>query len=199
MKEHLDSTFHQVNDERPLYIVALPEGAAVDQAVNCQRQLVQSFPIYTREPLPPLHVTLATLAPPGPLLPEVIRRLEALCRRLRPAPFRTTGIGCFGVPSLAVTVYIEKTKELDELTQEVHDAVATLGLLQPSPVKNWAYHMTLLSAITADEPWDEPTFAKACYHEAAHSYPMDGRLTAIALWLPEFRPLGEIARFTLLS
>lgn len=183
--------------ESPLYIVALPEGPVQEQALIWQRQLIERFPIYTREPFPPLHVTLATLMPPGEKLPEVIQCVRDICQEEKPIAFRTTGIGCFGQPSLAVTLYIERSKALFHLTETIHRSLAFTGLLRASAVPHWAYHITLSSAITADDPWDEPTFARACYLETVQSVPLEGKLTSIALWYPEFRPLAEIDRFLL--
>lgn len=197
MEEEYQESSSRLFKTQPLYVVALPDGPVVEQALIWQRQLIERFPVYTREPFPPLHVTLATLNFPGAMLPEIIKRMETVSHKIDPIPVKSSGFGCFGHPSLAVTVYIERSDELDTLTRTVRHALASTDLLQPLSVERWAYHMTLSSAITADQPWDEGTFARACYYKSVEFIPLSGTLTTLALWFPEFRPLAEVKRFSL--
>jgi hypothetical protein len=183
--------------DKPLYLVGLPEGDLLDWAYKWQRQIADEYGVYNKEPFPPLHLTMSTLEPPGERLPQIQQIVEEVSRNIPPIPITATGFSCFGAPYLALTIYVERTRELIDAVELFKRSLAKTGLLLTNPVTDWSYHITLSSATTADQAWDEESFSKACYVKAMNPIHLTGVLSSVALWFPRFRPLAEVQRFKL--
>ena len=181
--------------ETTLYLVGLPEGEMLAPALQWQREMAEKYRLYVKEPLPPLHLTLAVMDEPGAALPQLIQELGKLCEQIPPFPICVSGISCFGPPALAVALYVEPTQVLEEVTAQFKAAISRAGGQLKPLWKDWVYHITLSSATTSDRPWDETCHQHACYGLSQQRLQLEGKISEVAL--AKASPLAEVVRFPL--
>ncbi|MBS4030099.1 MAG: hypothetical protein KGZ63_01565 [Clostridiales bacterium] len=176
---------------RPYYLVAIPDGAVVQDMLRLQKFISRRFRMYT-QPYPSLHLTIGVVESGGDIR-RTFPALEQIAARHLPLTVRVNGQRCFDEPFLAVGLAVE-SRQLAYLAGEVEGKLSSVGF-QLRSFARWNFHISLVSPLFSRRLWNSSEFHEACQLTAAHAPDARCTLGKIELWDPEFPPLNLIARF----
>ena len=173
------------NWKKYMYLVAIPSGELLEEAVRIQKVLSDSLGIYKETP-PSVHITISTVK----MLEQ--EKLEAFngCVKsvltdFTPIKVESYRFGYFPEPHNSLILKVEDDQRLRQLQKSLEQALDIQGFLVPSSVDKWIFHMTILSEIFASTSLRTDEFLKVCQRLSLKKVPIRGIVEKIELWKPE--------------
>jgi hypothetical protein len=180
-----------LQEQKPYYIVAVPEGPVMERLRELQALLSRRFAMYI-EPFPSLHITVGVFARDADEKHalDVLDELSSRCRRFR---VRVAGKQCFSEPFLSVGVAVQ-SDTLSYLAGCLEGRLWQEGL-SPRSFARWDFHISLVSPHFARRQWSLQEFQLACRMLENINPAGFCTLDRLELWEPDFPPLSVLGGF----
>ncbi len=177
---------------KPYYLVAIPEGAIVEDMLRLQKYISEKFRMYD-DPFPSLHLTVGIIES-GTDIRRTFPLLEQITDKHLPLIAHIKGQRCFNKPFFTVGLAAESV-QIAYLAGEVEGKLSLAGFNLRS-FAQWHFHISLISPLYSKRLWNEHEFREACQIIAANAPDAPCIIKRIELWDPEFPPLNILARFS---
>lgn len=182
-----------------MYLVAIPTGELLEEAVRIQKLLSDSLQIY-KEVLPSIHITITTVKM---LEKEELKLFDRCVRNIltefNPIKIEAYCFDCFTKPHNSLILKIEDDQRLRQLQMTLKKALDANGFLVPASIDKWIFHITILSEIFATTPLKEDEFLKVCQRLSLKKTPIHGTIERLELWKPELEEEKRVVKKYILS
>ncbi len=169
-----------------LFIVLRPQGKVEELAASTQKKINDEYKIYNGI-LPMLHITLAEIE--GDFnqinVNKVKELLEKIAGNHKPVKLILDGFHCFFKNSKALTLELDETDSLVDLTEKLHEKLKEVDFLKINHgLDKINYHITLAGSMFADKPLSTEIHRKLCSYLEEKSLRIESETDLIELWLP---------------
>ena len=150
-----------LNEE--LFLVLLLKGDVLKYSKSIQGIIAKHYDIYEDGIYPELHITLDRIKKHR--LSDAIQVIEKV---LKETEFNNVNIEldkfvCFGNEEKFLVLKIKETHSLTKFSNGLHKALSKEGISVIKSYQDWAFHITVLSNIFAQNPITDFDFESLCF------------------------------------
>jgi hypothetical protein len=178
-------------ETKPYYLIAVPEGAIIDDLKQLQQLISRTFDMYL-DPYPSLHITVGVIAYNQDISLALPVLKQVTCNYTR-FNVQIEGQRCFNAPFLSVGVGVHSST-LSHLAGNLEGGLAQQGFT-PRPFSDWDFHISLVSPHFAQRQWTHLEYTEACRMVERFAPSGECTLDRLELWEPEFPPLNVLGKF----
>ncbi|MGF7184686.1 hypothetical protein GGQ84_000770 [Desulfitispora alkaliphila] len=166
------------------YLVAIPGGDLLIEAQRLQQVLATSYNLYTGTP-PPLHITICTIRPVAKeRIPYINNIIETTLDAHDPIRVTAEDYQCFFAQHNSLVLKLKENQALSKLQKNLIGNLTEINVLEPSPIKEWIFHITLISQLFAKTHITQREFQNICSRLSLTNRKISGNLVKIELWRP---------------